>query len=317
MARPLRLEFKNAYYHVMSRGDRKDNVFLKSSYKKKFIQKMSESFLKYNVICLAFSVLNNHYHIFLKTPEGNLSECLRYLNSSYSNWYKAKTGKVGHVFQGRFRAIIVDSEYYGLNLLNYIHLNAVKANLCKNPVRYKFSSCSYYVGKSEKTVEKLEKEILLSNFSTDLESAEKEYEIFLKNNGNDIDFSPGIFKSIAIGRKKFLDEINIFLEKQNSCKEIPSTKMNRSRFPNEIFDKIQKFYGVKRKDIIKKKKGNIYRKIAIYLMKKYSRMTLREIGDIFSVEYSSISQSVKRFEKMISKDKKLKNDLVKIMNNDK
>lgn len=123
MARPLRLKFENAVYHITARGNRKDDIFYSSQDKSNFIKKMNEMFEKYSFICYAYCLMNNHYHLFVKTSFANLSEGMHYFNTSYSNWFKAKYNIVGAVFQGRYKSILVDKDNYALVLSAYIHLN--------------------------------------------------------------------------------------------------------------------------------------------------------------------------------------------------
>ena len=99
MARPLRLSFENAVYHIMARGNRGESIFYSDGDKKVFIDKMNEAFEKYSFICYAYCLMDNHYHLFLKTPFANISEGMHYLNASYANWFRAKHKLVGVVFR--------------------------------------------------------------------------------------------------------------------------------------------------------------------------------------------------------------------------
>ena len=106
MARPLRLTFRNAVYHITARGNRRDNIYNSERDKEVFLEKMSETFEKYFISCYAYCLMDNHYHIFFRTVHGNVSKAMHYLNTSYSNWFKARYRIEGGVFQGRYKSFL-------------------------------------------------------------------------------------------------------------------------------------------------------------------------------------------------------------------
>jgi len=112
MARPLRINFENAVYHIIARGNRKEKIFYSDEDKRLFQKKMNKTFQKYSLICYAYCLLDNHYHLFLKTPKANLSKAMHYLNASYANYFSAKYRLSGPLFQGRYKSILVDQDEY-------------------------------------------------------------------------------------------------------------------------------------------------------------------------------------------------------------
>jgi len=104
MARALRLAFEGARYHITSRGNRRENIFYSDSDKMVFIEKANETFNKYHFICYAYCLMDNHYHLFIKTPDANISEGMHNLNTSYTNWFKAEHNIVGSILQGRYKS---------------------------------------------------------------------------------------------------------------------------------------------------------------------------------------------------------------------
>ena len=127
MARPLRLSFRDAVYHVTARGNRRDNIFNSERDKVIFLERMSDTFEKYSIRCYAYCLMDNHYHIFFRTVHCNVSKAMHYLNASYSNWFKAQYRIEGGVFQGRYKSILVDADTYALILSFYIHCRIIKA----------------------------------------------------------------------------------------------------------------------------------------------------------------------------------------------
>lgn len=299
MARPLRLSFENAFYHIISRGNRKEAIYYTNDDRIAFIEKLKETCTKYSFICYAYCLMNNHYHLFIKTPMPNLSDGIHYLNSSYANWFKAKYKIVGALFQGRFKSIIVDGDNYAIKLSTYIHLNPVRAGIVKNPKEYKWSSYIDYIGKRHSSF--LETKLILKQFNHDLNKASKEYEKYVLNNIDMVNPLKDSYKGIAIGSDRFIERIKEMIQSVGSKREIVETKKITSCTPEEIIQKLVSEMSITREDIFKKKKGNLYRQKALYLLKKYSTLTLKEIGEMFQMDYSAVSQACKRYEEKMER----------------
>ena len=120
MARPLRLEFAGALYHLTSRGDHRENIFLDDTDRRIFLQLLGKEILQQHWLCYAYCLMDNHYHVLIETPEPNLVRGMRRLNGVYTQSFNRRHGRVGHVFQGRYKAILVDKENYLLELCRYI-----------------------------------------------------------------------------------------------------------------------------------------------------------------------------------------------------
>lgn len=129
MSRPLRLEFPDALYHVTSRGDRRENIYDDSTDKELFSSIFGQVISQFNWICYAYCLMDNHYHLLIQTPDSNLGKGMRQLNGVYTQTYNRRHHKVGHLFQGRYKSILVDEEAYLLELSRYIVLNPVKAGM--------------------------------------------------------------------------------------------------------------------------------------------------------------------------------------------
>ncbi len=303
MARPLRLSFENAFYHITARGIRKENIFYSDKDKYVFIDKMNETFEKYSFICYAYCLMDNHYHLFIKTPFANISEGMHYLNTSYANWFAAKYKLVGSIFQGRYKSILVDGDSYALVLSAYIHLNPVRAGIVENPSNYHFSSFLDYVGKRSPVVKRLDVSFILSKFADDKKQAQKQYMQHVMRNINLKNPLEKSYKNIALGSEKFIEEIKEKIANLSSNREINYIKDENLLSKECVIDAISTQLGIDKSIIFKKSRGNIYRKLALYFLKKYTPLSLKEIGELFSMDYSAVSQAVKRFEKEIRKDR--------------
>ena len=303
MARPLRLSFENAFYHITARGIRKENIFYSEKDKYVFIDKMNETFEKYSFTCYAYCLMDNHYHLFIKTPFANISEGMHYLNTSYANWFRAKYKLVGSIFQGRYKSILVDGDSYALVLSAYIHLNPVRAGMADNPSNYHFSSFLDYIGKRSPVVKRLDVSFILNKFADDKKEARKQYMQYVMENANLKNPLEESYKNIALGSEKFIEKIKEKISKLSSNREISHIKDGNLLSKECVIDAVSTQLGIDESIIFKKSKGNIYRKLALYLLKKYTPLSLKEIGELFSMDYSAVSQAVKRFEKEMRKDK--------------
>lgn len=141
MSRPLRIEFPDALYHVTARGDRRENIFEDDVDRRVFLDTFSQVVTQFNWLCYAWCLMGNHYHLLIQTPDGNLSSGMRQLNGVYTQASNRRHQRVGHVFQGRFKAILVDSDAYLLELARYVVLNPVRAGMVEGAQDWPWSSC--------------------------------------------------------------------------------------------------------------------------------------------------------------------------------
>lgn len=135
MARPLRLEFAGALYHITARGNRREWIYETDEDRTEFLSLLSEVCQDFNWACHAFCLMGNHYHLLIETPEGNLSRGMRMLNGVYTQRFNRRHRRVGHFFQGRYKAILVEKESYLLELVRYILLNPVRAEMVRISTR--------------------------------------------------------------------------------------------------------------------------------------------------------------------------------------
>ena len=140
MARPLRLEFAHALYHVTSRGDRREAIYHNDADRQAWLSVLAQVCKRFNWTVHAYCLMSNHYHLLVETPDANLSAGMRQLNGVYTQLTNRAHGRVGHVFQGRFKAILVDKDNYLLELARYVVLNPVRAGMVQEPGQWPWSS---------------------------------------------------------------------------------------------------------------------------------------------------------------------------------
>jgi REP element-mobilizing transposase RayT len=309
MARQLRIEYEGAFYHVISRGARKDKIFFNATDKLKFLGKLGEAVDKFNLKIHSYVLMDNHYHLLKETPEGNLSKAMHYINTSYSNWFKSKHQTIGSVFQGRYKSILVEKEAYFLALSAYIHLNPVRAAIVDKPEKYGWSSFNDFF-RIKKSIPWLFSSDILNMFSGN-RKAYKTFVHYFMIKGNEIQKEDIIGKYGILGSEEFRDQtVKKFHPnpeaKKSDQREKPDLRHLTRLDKENIKNIIVKIFQVKEKDLLSKKRGNIYRKVFLYGLKKYTDLSLREIGEMMDMDYAAVSQMVKRFIADLEKKENLR-----------
>jgi putative transposase len=178
MARPLRIEFPGALYHVTSRGNEKRPIFRRSSDRDVFLGFLAETIKRFGWSVTAWVLMTNHFHLVIQTPHPNLSAGMHWFNSAYVNWFNRTYNRVGHLYQGRFRGILVEKEGHFLELLRYVVLNPVRAKMVEHPEQYKWSSYPAMAG-LEAAPDWLDLNAVLPQFDADPEAAQAGYRQFV------------------------------------------------------------------------------------------------------------------------------------------
>lgn len=202
MARPLRVQYPGALYHVISRGNAKQDIFLDDKDRRGFLKWLKEAVKTHNLILHAYCLMGNHYHLLVETPDGNLSSAMRDLNGNYSQWFNVLRGRVGHLFEGRYKAFIIEKEAYLLTVARYIVLNPVRAGLVGHPRQWKWSSYNATAGVG-KAPEWLHIDWLLGIFSKKRPLAAKMYRGFV-GDGLDVDPYEDLEHDFILGSPQFV-----------------------------------------------------------------------------------------------------------------
>ena len=206
MARPLRIEFPGALYHVTSRGDRREPIFEDDEDRLKFMEVLTEVVKRFNWVCHVFCLMTNHYHLVVETPEGNLSKGMRQLNGMFTQASNRRHKRVGHIFQGRFKGILVDKDSYLLELARYVVLNPVRAGMVKHPKEYPWSSYGMMVGYVQ-TPSWLAADGVLALFGTRRAEARRRYAQFVAEGVGKETVWSELRQQIYLGNEKFVQRM--------------------------------------------------------------------------------------------------------------
>jgi len=272
----------------------------------KFLEYLGSATQRYNAVIHAYCLMDNHYHLLTETPSGNLPQIMRHINGAYTTYYNVKRARSGHLFQGRYKAILVDIDEYAKELSRYIHLNPVRAKMVETPESHDWSSYKFYIGK-EKPVEWLCRDLILGYFGKRVSAAQKAYQEFvnaLVNRKYDSPFDEVVSSTllgspdfIAFIKDKFLSGKKLDLELPALKELVPKTSIQ------DIFDEVESVF---------KSEKALARNVKMYLCQKYTGERLRAIGIHFDIEASGVSQACRRVAKKMETDKKLKRKINKI-----
>ncbi len=311
MARPLRIEYSNAFYHVMNRGAGYRDIFLRAEHREMFLELLREIHEMFRVEIHAYCLMDNHYHLLLSTPDANLSRAMRHLNGVYTQRFNRTEKTDGALFRGRFKAILVDADNYLLSVSKYIHRNPVEASLVKNPDNYPWSSYRQFVG-SEFRQSWLNVSQTLGMIGA--RNIKNRYQAFVESGSDDEinEFYQNKRQSSMLGSDEFT---NLIASSIQDDPEIPETKsLRRVVDMGFIVDIIAKVFSVKKNTILGSRRGrgqkNIARSASIYLCRKFAGYPLNEIAEYFNLHhYGSVSGSIKRFKFQLHDDLELENKL--------
>jgi len=272
MARPLRIEFAGALYHVTSRGDRQEVVFLNDGDRMDFLAILARVQASYNWLIHAYCLMDNHYHLLIETPDGNLGAGMRQLNGVYTQASNRRHERVGHVFQGRYKAILVQKETYLLELARYIVLNPVRAGMVRSAKDWRWSSYRQTAGYIQPEAW-LTTEWLLAVFGKRLSNTQKKYREFVKQGKNQLSPWGSLRNQVFLGTEEYVDKLISGISADRDLSEIPKSQ----RRP-------------KPKSLLWYEKQARTRNEAIEQSYASGGYSMKEIGDHYGLHYSRVSR---------------------------
>ncbi len=222
MARPLRLEHPGAVWHVTSRGNNREDIFSDDEDHRTFLAMFVEAVRRFRWIVHAYTLMTNHFHLVIETPEPTLSRGMKWLNGKYAQWFNRRHGRCGHLFQGRFKGILVEKESHLQTLIRYVALNPVRAHMVDRPEQYQWSSYRATAGLDE-TPHWLTTEWALTPFGLDLASQQLGYRQYV-DDGAGIERSPleDAIGQLYLGTEAWIEKMRALVEERPRCTEHPA-----------------------------------------------------------------------------------------------
>ena len=312
MGRAWRIEYEGELYHLLSRGNERKDIFLDDKDRRMFLNVIGEMSERFEISIFAYVLMTNHYHILIRTQRANLSKAMQWLGVTYTRRFNNRHSRSGHLFEGRFKSIIVQNDAYMMQLSCYIHRNPLRAGIIKRLSDYKWSSYrAYAYGRA--TPDWLSTELILGQFpgSERHQSYHEKVQKYSKEEKRLWeDFRHGTF----LGSKKFVEKIRKQYLPQKPHPEIPGQrKLAKTINKDDIIDMVKNAFNC---DIDRLEKSNrIYgadkndRDLIIYFIWKTGMLTNEKIGALFGLTYSSVSHSVRSVKSRLQKDQALKDKL--------
>jgi REP element-mobilizing transposase RayT len=278
MARPLRIELSGGLYHVTSRGDRREDIYLNDADRINWLTLFGQVCKRFNWVCHAYCLMDNHYHIVVETIEGNLSKGMRQLNGVYTQTFNRLHNRVGHVYQGRYKAILVEKDSYLLGLSRYVVLNPVRAGMVKNVEQWPWSSFPVMIGKSTRP-EWLQTDWILGQFGKRRKQAIATFRDFVDAGVGLPSIWNDLRGQIYLGKGEFVNKMQQHVQSDKDIGEIPRAQRREQARPLAYYSS----FGDRNAGIA-----------AAYQTGDY---TMKAIADEFGVHYATVSRVVKKTEK--------------------
>jgi len=306
MTRPLRIEYEDAYYHVMNRGRGRQKIYPNEDYYELYLKCLEEAHKRFGIEIHAYCLMSNHYHLLVKTPRGNLGRAMRHIDGVYTQRYNRLKRTDGSLFRGRYKAIVVDASNYLLQVSRYIHRNPIelKTPLVKTLEQYPWSSYLYYLNQTKIPIW-LNRDSVFNELGN--RAKYSAYKAFVER-GNDkeimhfysLKHTPSImgeksFKEYAYGKSQSL---NNEIDKKGLKKPVDLATIIKS---------VARHFEVSEKEILMTKRGaglkNIPRWMAMKLCQEVGGAKLIEIATVFNVgHYSTVSQTIRRLNALMVDD---------------
>ena len=276
MARPLRLEFAGALYHVTARGDGREAIYLDDGDRERYLDVLTQVCERFNWCCHAYCLMGNHYHLLIETPDANLSKGMRQLNGVYTQRFNRAHRRVGHVFQGRFKAILIQKENHLLEVARYVVLNPVRAQMVRTADDWPWSSYRATAGMAEVPCW-LTTDWLLSAFGAQRAAAINAYKQFVTAGGGQPSPWTALKNQIFLGDDQFIAAMQKQIDPECDLREIPGSQRRSMPKSLDVYDELSDS-----------------RDAAIKLAYRSGGYTLKDLGDYYGLHLSRVGRIVEK-----------------------
>ena len=310
MARKPRIHFPGALYHVITRGNRRQGIFLDGRDQQRFLSYLSDCKNRFPFHLYAYALMKNHLHLLIEVEGIPLSRIMQTLLFGYAGYFNRRYGEVGHLFQGRYRAILCEKDAYLLELVRYIHLNPVRAKIVKKPEDYAWTGHLSYLGK--RTEPLIDGDFILEQFGDNRSLARRRYRQFVWegiSSGHEEKYYQ-VKDQLYLGGEGFIDRVKKEREEPESWAydiplEVISNEVNRTMGIPE-----RKMYSA-----TKDREGVRGRSIVAYLARKTAGYTVKEMADHFKRGSVTIGEGIMKVEELAGRDKSFQKALERMEGN--
>ena len=308
MARKPRVHLPGGYYHVMMRGNLGRDLFFCDADRSRFLFLCQQGLERYGHRIHVFCLMDNHVHLLIQVGTIPLSRIIQNLSFRYTKYINSQTKEVGHLFQGRYKAILVDEESYLLELSRYIHLNPVRSGLCKSPDEFEWSSFRAYLGSMD--ISWLYKQEVLMRFSADESRARVLFSDFVSSaidEASKLEFEHGLSMGLILGDDHFAE------------KALQTSKSTLMKTPalSAVLEAVCLEYDIETPALYEQGKSHQYleaRAVATFIVQHIEGIALTSLAKELGRDLSSLSQAAGRLQKRFKENKSLKDRVEKVIN---
>jgi len=317
MARPWRIQFPGALYHVASRGNNRQSVYLSDDDRTDFLDLLARVQERFSLEIFTFCLMSNHYHLFLRTPQANLAAALHWLNATYTNHFHRRHRRCGHLFQSRYHAILVTDEAHWLHLSMYIHLNPVRAGLADDPADYKWSSFRDYV-RPQARFPWLNRSPILSGYGSTDPARRRNYRTeCLMLAGKKPQFGKELINRVVLGSAETLRELARKHPPAGQAETVPDFRqaLRPSKDARTELQRVAEAFGKDLTRLRLKARGEPpVRLAAYYHLVEHCGMSVTRVGKLMEVSVSAVSKGLARFRIRLKNNPQLRERMKAISN---
>lgn len=311
MARLPRIEYPGALYHVITRGNQKQKIFFDDKDRKKYLEVLQALKKAYSFRVYAYVLMHNHVHLLMETGHFPLSRIMQRLTGGYTQYFNRRHGLTGHLFQGRYKAILCDKDSYLLELTRYLHLNPVRVKAVQDPAQYPWSTYRAYLGKGDGR-ECVEAGEVLAHFGNSDSEARKHYRRFVLDGigeGHRDEYYEAV-EGRVLGGSEFVEKVKV----KSGEKDRPKLKIK----PQAFFERVCKALGKKPEDVVgaaKDRERVRLRQIVCYVGRAYTDLQVKTLASVLKVDLTCVSRCVAGIEGRLAEDKALRSVVTRLGEN--
>jgi putative transposase len=310
MSRPLRIQFPGAVYHVMNRGRVRQPIFLRPEDYQAFLDTLAAAHRRWGIEVFAFCLMRNHYHVCLRTPQGNLARVMRHVDGLYTQRFNRSHGRDGSLFRGRYKALIIEADDYLSAVVRYIHLNPLEARIAKNPEEYRWSSHRHYL-----QVRGVPDWLNAAEVLEQLGGRKAFHEFVCSGNEAVVkEFYESGRQHPVLGGEQFVEQVRGRMGKVS--REHPRYQRQGLQVsPEQVIQRVAGRYEISREEILRGGRGkeNEARKVAMYLVQRCCDQTLQETARVFGLRsYGAVGWCCHGVKSKMAKDEKFRSQVARL-----
>jgi len=289
MSRPLRLEYPGAVYHVTSRGNAQSDIFICDDDREIFVRLLRDEIDQQGWLCYAWCLMDNHYHFLIETPEANLSRGMQRLNGRYTQGFNRRHSRVGHVFQGRYKAILIEKDAHLLELCRYIVLNPVRAGMVEDVSQWRWSSYQQTISENS-DVNLIVAEDVLGLFSAQRDMACEQYQKFVADGVTARPWNK-LRGQVFLGSDDFLSKNEAMFSEKAFDVSIPLTQRHPARpTATQVLEDVARAFSIEPEQVLNRHANRNAYRTGVILLRRACNLSLKEVAEMASISPARVSQ---------------------------